>query len=171
MRGSVVVKALCCKPEGCGFVSQWGGFFLMYLLTYVWIWALPEKLPIVQPFRKIPAIWRNMKVHHRVHKSPPLVPILSHSIQTIPSHPISLRSILILSTHLRLGLPSGLFPSGFPTNILYAILVYNLPNLIYCGPGVDSASSRNEYQESLKIKKPGGKVRPARRADNLADIY
>jgi hypothetical protein len=27
-----------------------------------------------------------------------------------------------LSTHLRLGLPSGLFPSGFPTNILYAFL-------------------------------------------------
>jgi hypothetical protein len=25
-----------------------------------------------------------------------------------------------LSTHLRLDLPSGLFPSGFPTNILYA---------------------------------------------------
>jgi hypothetical protein len=38
-------------------------------------------------------------------------------------------------------------------------------------PGVDSASNRNEYQESLKIKKPGGKVRPARRADNLAAIY
>jgi hypothetical protein len=27
-----------------------------------------------------------------------------------------------LSTHLRLGLPSGLFPSGFPTNILYAFV-------------------------------------------------
>jgi hypothetical protein len=27
-----------------------------------------------------------------------------------------------LSTHLRLGLPSGFFPSGFPTNILYAFL-------------------------------------------------
>jgi hypothetical protein len=25
--------------------------------------------------------------------------------------------------HLRLGLPSGLFPSGFPTNILYAFLI------------------------------------------------
>jgi hypothetical protein len=30
-------------------------------------------------------------------------------------HPtLSLRSILILSTDIRLGLPSGLFPSGFP---------------------------------------------------------
>ncbi|PNF21004.1 hypothetical protein B7P43_G09514, partial [Cryptotermes secundus] len=38
------------------------------------------------------------------------------------SHPISPRSILTLSTHLRLGLPCGLFPSGFPTNILYAFL-------------------------------------------------
>jgi hypothetical protein len=28
-----------------------------------------------------------------------------------------------LSTHLRLGLPSGLFPSGFPTNMLHAFLV------------------------------------------------
>jgi hypothetical protein len=33
------------------------------------------------------------------------------------SHPISPRSILILSTNLLLGLPSGVFPSGFPTNI------------------------------------------------------
>jgi hypothetical protein len=39
------------------------------------------------------------------------------------------------------------------------------------GPGGDSAYNRNEYQESLKIKKPGVKVRPARRADNIAAIY
>jgi hypothetical protein len=32
------------------------------------------------------------------------------------------RPILILSTHLRLGLRSGLFPSGFSANILYAFI-------------------------------------------------
>jgi hypothetical protein len=29
----------------------------------------------------------------------------------------------MLSIHLRLGLPSGLFPSGFPTNNLYTFLL------------------------------------------------
>jgi hypothetical protein len=36
-------------------------------------------------------------------------------IQSTPPHLTSWRSILILSSYLRLGLPSGLFPSGFPT--------------------------------------------------------
>jgi hypothetical protein len=44
----------------------------------------------------------------------------ARSIQSAPPHPIPSSSILIFSTHLRLGLLSGLFPSGFPTNILYA---------------------------------------------------
>jgi hypothetical protein len=75
--------------------------------------------------QELPNILRNPKVHHRVHKSPPLVHMLGQidSVHTIPSHPISPRSILILFTHLRLDLPSGLFPSSFPTNTLYAFLV------------------------------------------------
>ena len=43
-------------------------------------------------------------------------------IQSIYPHPTSCRSILILSTHLRQGLPSGLFPSCYPTKILYTPL-------------------------------------------------
>jgi len=36
-----------------------------------------------------------------------------------PPHPTTWRSILIFSSHLHLSLPSGLFPSGFPTKTLY----------------------------------------------------
>jgi hypothetical protein len=36
--------------------------------------------------------------------------------------PVSLKSILIPSSHLRLGLPSGLFTLGFPTKTLYTFL-------------------------------------------------
>jgi hypothetical protein len=45
------------------------------------------------------------------------------SIKFTSSQPISLRSILLLSPHLRLGLPSGLCPSGSPTEVPCAPLL------------------------------------------------
>ena len=73
--------------------------------------------------QEIPHILWNPTVHFRSQKCPPLpVPILSRIIPVHASHPTSWKSILILS-HLFLGLPSGLFPSGFPTKTLCAPLL------------------------------------------------
>ena len=71
--------------------------------------------------QEIPRISRNPTVHYRNHKHPPPASWAT-PIRSIYSHPTSWRSILILSTHLRLGLPSGLFPSGFPTKTPYTPL-------------------------------------------------
>ena len=51
---------------------------------------------------------------------PPIYAWVSH----VSSHLTSWRCSLILSSHLRLGLPSGLFPSGFPTKTLYTPLLF-----------------------------------------------
>jgi len=56
----------------------------------------------------------------------------ANPIQSIYPHSTSWRPIVILSIHLRLGLPSGLFPSGFSTKTLYTPSPnpYAIPSLV-----------------------------------------
>jgi len=72
--------------------------------------------------QEISSILWNLKFHYRVHKSPPLYPEPYESVHTITP--------LTLSSHLRLGLPSGLFPSYFLTEVLHIFLFTPMRELV-----------------------------------------
>ena len=57
----------------------------------------------------------------------------ARSAQFMPPfpHPTSWSSTLILSSHLRLGLPSSLYPPGFPTETLYTPLISSIHTSLF----------------------------------------
>jgi hypothetical protein len=89
MRGSKVIEYKSRKKK-----KNYEGFSLT-----LWSIGLAEKLAGPQLVKKFPSV--NPKFHYRIHKSPP--PVVS---QIDPIHaPFNfLKSILILSCHLRLGI-------------------------------------------------------------------
>ena len=91
---------------------------LTYLLT-PWCRVLLEKLTGLQLVKKFPAFHGTQRFITTLTSLCQLSLSWASPIQPIYPHPTSWRSILILSTHLCLGLPSGLLPSGFPSKTLY----------------------------------------------------
>ena len=84
--------------------------------------VLLEKLTGLQLVKKFPAFYgtRRFITAPTSFRHPSLS--WASPIQSAYPQPTSWRSILILSTHIRLGLPSGLCPSGFPIRTLYVPL-------------------------------------------------
>ena len=96
-------------------------FIILYLLT-AWCRVLLEKLTGLQLVKKLRAFHGTRRFIIALTSVRQLSLSWASPIQAIYPHPTSWRSILILSTHLRLGLPSGLLPSGFPSKNLYTPL-------------------------------------------------
>ena len=84
-----------------------------------WCRVLLEKLTGLQVVKKFPAFHGTPRFITALASVRHLSLSWASPIQFIYAHPTSWRYILILSTHLRLGLPSGLFPSSIPTKTLY----------------------------------------------------
>ena len=90
-----------------------------YLLNYSMAQSAFEKLTGLQLVKKLPAFHGTRRFINALRSVRNLFLSWASPIQSIYTHPTSWRSVIILSVHLRLGPPSGLLPSGFPTKTLY----------------------------------------------------
>ena len=101
------------------------GKTISYLLTYLLRYTMEERPSwesnMSSACQVIPRKFWNPKVRYHSHSSQPTVPILSQidPVHDTPTH----FSVLKISSHLSLVLPSGLLPLGFPTKTLYAHLL------------------------------------------------
>jgi len=98
-------------------------YFLTYLLT-PWCRVLLKKLTGLQLVKKFPAFHGTPRFITALTSVRQLSLSWASRIQSIYPHPTSWRSILILSTHLHLGLPSGLLPSGFSNKTLIVLHLF-----------------------------------------------
>lgn len=123
------------------FIMYWSSHCLsLYSLRYCQhCWVAPnsmEQSPSGEASnssasQEISCILLDLTVHYCIHNSLTLVPILrqSNQVHVLPSF---FRIMLMLSSHLCLGLPRCLFALGFLTKTLYAFSLSCPSHLIYC---------------------------------------
>jgi hypothetical protein len=76
---------------------------------------------MLQPAKKCP-VFRIPKVYYRVHINPPIfrTPNQINTVHIVS--PLCLKSVLVLSVHLQLGLTNELLPRNFLIKLLCAFL-------------------------------------------------
>jgi len=117
MHGNWNLKKVLCFPRRNMHWLQHNFYLLTYLLT-PWNRVLLEKLTGSAASREIPRIFGTRRFITVLISAHHLSLSWANSTQSSQPPPTSWRCILILSSHMRLGLPNGLFPSGFPTQTL-----------------------------------------------------
>jgi hypothetical protein len=105
--------------------------------------VLIEKLTVSQLVTKIPAVYGTRRVITAFTRARKLSLFWVVSIHFMPSYPTSWRFILMLSSHLCLGLPSGPFPSGFPPKS--CIRLYSTPHVHVAINSLLQCDSNNCY--------------------------
>ena len=103
--------------------------FIVYSHTHRYVCApwnriLLENLTGSQLVKKFPSFYGTRKFITVFTNACHLSLSWARSIQSVPSHPTSRRSVLRFCSHLRLGLPNGLFSSGFPNRRTQPVYIF-----------------------------------------------
>jgi hypothetical protein len=122
---------------------------ITYLLTYLITSCsriLLEKLTGSQLIKKFPAFYGTAftSVHHLSYPEP-----ARSSLSLL--HPTTWRSILILSSYLLIGLPSGLFHSGFRTKTLCTSLLSHIRATCPANNNNNNNNNNNKLWRKLNI--------------------
>jgi hypothetical protein len=107
-----------------GIICQWRWRCWWWCRPISWSRVL-EKLLVAQPLNNIRAFYGARRVITVFKRALHWSVSRARSIQSVPPHPILLRSILKLPSHLCLGLSGGLFLLGFMSIILWNIMPYS----------------------------------------------
>jgi hypothetical protein len=92
------------------------------------MWQTSDEQIVAQIIKKIPVIYGiwNTNVHYRVHKNPPLIPILSQ-LNLAHTAPTYMRSVvLIVSLNLHAHLPTKLVSSSFNSKTFSSLHAFSM---------------------------------------------
>ena len=115
------LSTLADYKQKAGNLQKWFKHAIHTYLLASWSRVL-ENVTSSELVKKIPTFYGTLRFITASTRSHHLSLSWARSIQSMPPCPNSGRSILLLTSHLCRGIPSGLFPSGFPTKTLHAHL-------------------------------------------------
>jgi hypothetical protein len=135
--------------QDCGPLDCTDTAYTLIHCIYSRSWALLEPPQIVQPLKNFPAFYGTRRFNTVFTRALHWSLSWAISIQSTPSHPSKI--LLILSTHLRLGLPSGISHSCYMNRPSHSFWRYHSNYIMYAAAWEYMAEFQPLQQQHIQV--------------------